>query len=71
MLDFDDLLNKIPRKQDFSTIRSSQQIYVDKTAIIYKIVNNDDFYFLSRPRRFGKSTIVSILKELFTHGVYW
>ena len=69
MLDFDDLLNKIPRKQDFSTIRSSQQIYVDKTAIIYKIVNNDDFYFLSRPRRFGKSTIVSILKELFTHGV--
>lgn len=40
-------------------------IYVDKTKYIHKLVTTNKVYFLSRPRRFGKSLLVSALKELF------
>ena len=69
MLEFDDLQDKIPNSQYFSKIIRNKKIYVDKTDLIYKIARHDSFQFLSRPRRFGKSTIISILEELFTHGV--
>ena len=69
MLEFDDLQDKIPNSQYFSKIIRNKKIYVDKTDLIYKIARHDSFQFLSRPRRFGKSTIISILKELYTHGV--
>ena len=59
--------------QDFAKIRESGKYYVDKTDLIYKMTHTDDYYFLSRPRRFGKSLLVSTLqcyfegrKELFT-----
>ena len=40
-------------------------IYVDKTEIIHRLVTTGKYYLLSRPRRFGKSLLVSTLKELF------
>ena len=59
--------------QDFEKIRKDGFVYVDKTDLVYKMVQKGGYYFLSRPRRFGKSLLVSTLeayfsgkKELFT-----
>jgi hypothetical protein len=52
-------------RQSFRDLRESNCIYVDKTQHIYNIVMQSKMYFLSRPRRFGKSLILSTLKELF------
>ena len=51
--------------QDFARIRKDGKYYVDKTDLIYKMVHTDDYYFLSRPRRFGKSLLVSTLQYYF------
>ena len=51
--------------QTFLKMRSGNYVYVDKTEHIYRIASKTDNYFLSRPRRFGKSLTVSTLKELF------
>ena len=48
--------------QDFKTIRKDGFVYVDKTALLYKLADEGKTYFLSRPRRFGKSLLVSTLK---------
>ena len=52
--------------QDFKTIRKDGFVYVDKTALLYKLVYEGKIYFLSRPRRFGKSLLVSTLKYYFS-----
>ena len=49
----------------FSEIIEDNYVYVDKTEHIHKMINTGKTYFLSRPRRFGKSLLVSTLKELF------
>ncbi len=49
----------------FRTIRDRNFYYVDKTAHIFKLARKPAYYFLSRPRRFGKTLLVSTLKELF------
>ena len=51
--------------QDFETIRSEDFYYVDKTPLIRRLMEDGRHYFLSRPRRFGKSLLVSTLKALF------
>lgn len=51
--------------QTFSEIREKGYIYIDKTKYIYKIATEGKPYFLSRPRRFGKSLLLSTFKELF------
>ncbi|MDR3125139.1 MAG: ATP-binding protein [Endomicrobium sp.] len=51
--------------QAFEVLRRSGNIYVDKTEHIYNLISNGRIYFLSRPRRFGKSLLISTLKELF------
>lgn len=51
--------------QDFSTIRKGQYVYVDKTAIIYKLVSSAKYAFISRPRRFGKSLLTTTLDAYF------
>ena len=51
--------------QTFRTIREEGYYYVDKTAHVRKLVKTGTHYFLSRPRRFGKSLLVDTLKELF------
>ncbi len=50
----------------FKKLRGKDLIYVDKTKWIYKLITGGEAYFLSRPRRFGKSLTISTLKELFT-----
>ena len=51
--------------QDFAKIIQDGYVYVDKTDLIYKLVTEGNIYFLSRPRRFGKSILVSTLKYYF------
>ncbi|QEC72197.1 AAA family ATPase [Arachidicoccus ginsenosidivorans] len=51
--------------QSFQEIREGGYLYIDKTEIIHKIVSTDLYYFLSRPRRFGKSLLVDTIEELF------
>ena len=51
---------------DFKGIRKENKVYVDKTPWIYKLLTQGKCYFLSRPRRFGKSLTISTLWELFS-----
>ena len=51
--------------QDFRTIREQGFYYVDKTLLIRRLVDEGRFYFLSRPRRFGKSLLLDTLRSLF------
>ena len=51
--------------QDFKKIREDGFVYVDKTDLLYRLVKDGTIYFLSRPRRFGKSLLVSTLKYYF------
>ena len=51
--------------QDFESIRKDGYLYVDKTGYIYELVHRGKPYFLSRPRRFGKSLFLSTLKAYF------
>ena len=51
--------------QDFTKLREDGFVYVDKTAIMYNLVQTSSPYFLSRPRRFGKSLLVTTLEAYF------
>lgn len=51
--------------QTFSKIRDGNYLYVDKTDLIYELIAQGSIYFLSRPRRFGKSLLISTLEALF------
>ena len=51
--------------QDFYDLRSNGWVYVDKTALVYRMITTGKSYFLSRPRRFGKSLLLSTLKAYF------
>ncbi|MDR1221349.1 MAG: AAA family ATPase, partial [Tannerella sp.] len=51
--------------QSFGKLRKGDYLYVDKTADIYRIVTGGNIYFLSRPRRFGKSLLIDTMEELF------
>ena len=68
--------------QDFGEVRRGGYVYVDKTRQMWKMVSEGKYYFLSRPRRFGKSLMVSTLeaffagkrelfKGLYVDGVEW
>jgi len=59
-------LQKLPIGiQDFEKLRKDCYSYVDKTARIYEMVTSGSYYFLSRPRRFGKSLLMSTLHAYF------
>ena len=51
--------------QSFESLRRDNYIYIDKTEFVYSLVHSGKFYFLSRPRRFGKSLFLSTLKAYF------
>lgn len=51
--------------QNFEKIRKGGYCYIDKTAWIYQMVKTGSYYFLSRPRRFGKSLLLSTLEAYF------
>lgn len=52
-------------EQDFAKIRNGNCVYIDKTEILHKLVSTASYYFLSRPRRFGKSLMLSTLRYYF------
>jgi hypothetical protein len=52
--------------QDFEKLRKGDYLYVDKTALMYQLVSTGSYYFLSRPRRFGKSMLLSTLHAYFS-----
>ena len=51
--------------QNFESLRKDGYYYIDKTELIYKIVSEGRYYFLSRPRRFGKSLLLSTIHAYF------
>ena len=55
--------------QNFEKIRKDGYIYVDKTALLYQLVKTGQYYFLSRPRRFGKSLMISTLEAYLPGNV--
>jgi hypothetical protein len=52
--------------QNFGEIRRDGYVYVDKTALMWKMVDEGKYYFLSRPRRFGKSLLLSTMEAFFS-----
>lgn len=60
------LMRKLPIGiQTFEDIRRKNYLYVDKTALVWRMANLGKPYFLSRPRRFGKSLLLSTFKAYF------
>ena len=60
------MLKKLPiGRQDFVTLREENCVYIDKTPLIFQLIQEGSTYFLSRPRRFGKSLLLSTLKSIF------
>lgn len=53
----------------FGMLRRNNMLYVDKTAILLELIENGRRYFLSRPRRFGKSLTLSTLEEMFKGSI--
>ncbi len=51
--------------QSFQEIRTQGAVYVDKTGIIAQLIRKTRFVFLSRPRRFGKSLLLSTIEAYF------
>ena len=59
-------IRKVPiGVQSFKVLRNDRYIYVDKTAYIFQLITSSRVYFLSRPRRFGKSLFLSTLEAYF------
>ena len=54
---------------DFEALRDAGQIYVDKTALVYQLASLRQKFFLTRPRRFGKSVLVTTFASLFKKGL--
>ena len=51
--------------QDFEKLRKEGYYYIDKTSYVYDLVDKGNYYFLSRPRRFGKSLLISTIEAYF------
>lgn len=51
--------------QNFESLRQDGYFYIDKTALMYQMVKTGSYYFLSRPRRFGKSLLISTMEAYF------
>ena len=65
-----ELLRHLPLgKSSFEKLRQLGQIYVDKTEKVYSLACRNGKYFLARPRRFGKSLLISTFESLFKFGL--
>ena len=60
---------RLPNYASFSKLIETNSIYVDKTGIIANFAKSNGPFLLTRPRRFGKSTLINTLHELFAHGI--
>lgn len=59
-------LKKLPiGEQEFELLRRENRLYIDKTDLIYQMIQDGIYYFLSRPRRFGKSLLLSTIEAYF------
>ncbi len=68
--DLEEQPSKLPLSEtSFSALRHNHMIYVDKTELIYKLASTRYKYFFSRPRRFGKTLLLSTFEALFKSGV--
>ncbi|MCI6796697.1 MAG: ATP-binding protein [Succinatimonas sp.] len=56
-------------KSGFSELRALNKIYVDKTEMIWALARDSNYYFFSRPRRFGKTLLLSTFESLFKYGL--
>lgn len=56
-------------RSSFVALRARDAIYADKTDLIFQLASTDDKCFLARPRRFGKSLLISTLESLFRYGL--
>ncbi len=66
---YDDITVQLPLSiSNFSELRRKGKIYVDKTELIYSLARRTEKFFLARPRRFGKSLLVSTFDSLFRNG---
>src|SRR5574344_363651 len=64
---FENIVMKYPIGiQNFEKMRNDGYVYVDKTALIYEMADTGSYYFLSRPRRFGKSLLISTMEAYFS-----
>lgn len=52
--------------QSFAEVRGRNNVYVDKTRLMHKLISQGKYYFLSRPRRFGKSLLISTMEAYFS-----
>ncbi|MCL2153756.1 MAG: AAA family ATPase, partial [Oscillospiraceae bacterium] len=52
--------------QNFREIIEGDYVYIDKTQYVYNLINDASYYFLSRPRRFGKSLLLDTISEVFS-----
>ena len=55
--------------QNFESLRKDGYVYIDKTALIHQLVSSGRYYFLNRPRRFGKSSSSPRWKPTFRENV--
>ena len=61
------MMRKLPLGiQNFKKIVEGDYVYVDKTQYVYNLINGSSYYFLSRPRRFGKSLLLDTIGEAFS-----
>ena len=51
--------------QSFESLRNEGYVYIDKTPLVWRMVDEGKYYFLSRPRRFGKSLLMSTIQAFF------
>ena len=69
-MDYDHLKTRLPLSlSSFEELRRLGKIYVDKTDRVYSMACQNGKFFLARPRRFGKSLLVSTFESLFRHGL--
>jgi len=52
-------------RTSFKSLRDADSVYIDKTEVLFRLINDKTYNFLARPRRFGKSLLLSTLKEIF------
>ena len=70
-MEYNALMRKLPIGiQTFEKLRKENYLYVDKTEFVWKMAFASNPYFLSRPRRFGKSLLLSTFEPKLNHKVY-
>ena len=70
MIIINEKINSLIPISEFEKIIIDKNKFIDKTDIIYNLVKNKDIFSLNRPRNFGKSLLLSIIKSYFEGKIY-